>query len=201
MRAWIATWGLMGLALDALACSCMSTPLSEKVENARFVGVVRVESTRLRPNFVKLIKQVELLKQEGREREVRLPILADFTPVEVVKGDVANINTLATGFGDGDCGVALVPGYDYLVIGSPESGELDIGLCSGSELLGQRSLVASQPDAARWARKQPRVAAIRRQIKDGVPIPTCLDNNPRFAPRETDECESDASDSSIQGRD
>lgn len=175
------------VAFDAAACSCSSTPLSEKVEAASFVGVVRVESTRLRPNLL------ELLKGGENADEARNAILADFTPVAVLKGDVREVTLLTSGFGGGDCGVSLIPGFDYLVIGYPHSGELEVGLCSGSEPLGIQSLAASLPGAEDWERDDRLVDAVRRQLEDGVMVPACLDNNPRFS-MGLDECETPDSD-------
>lgn len=183
MKAWIAALVLVVAAMDASACSCASTPLSQKIDDARFVGIVRVEAVRLRPRFQELRKQAENSGEWWR------PILADFVPVQVFKGNVAEFAVLTTEFEDEACGIQFVPGYDYLVIGDPASGELNVNICSGSEALSLLSLLEPPSKAERWFREHPLVAAVRRQIVDGTRVPACLDNNPR---RQRVDCDADA---------
>lgn len=184
MKAWALAL-LSLLASDAWACSCTNMSLSEKVDKASFVAVVRVETTRLRDGYA------AMLEQEDLPREGWLPVLADFVPVEVFKGSTSDVHALATGFGGGDCGEPLIPGHDYLVLGHPVNGEITVGMCSGAEWLGLRSLVAALPEADRWnrrSREQILVDAVREQITHGTVIPECLDNNPR-PPPDIDKCD------------
>jgi hypothetical protein len=56
------------------------------------------------------------------------PQHADFTVVEVMKGDPKTVAELRAGYGGGDCGIPLIAGFDYLVLVG-KSGEMSY--CQG----------------------------------------------------------------------
>ena len=91
----------------ATACSCPAITLEAALDAATNVFVARVTSVRAVPPPAPPaeMKWEDTLVQHAR-----------FTVVETYKGRPARIAELRSGYGHGDCGVALVVGMDYLVL-------------------------------------------------------------------------------------
>ena len=119
-----ALFGWLGSAPPAFACSCVEFSPTEQFENATavFVGTVKSIST------------------DDGYRSV------DFDVSESRKGPITESITVATGWGDADCGFNFETGREYLVyaygtggvdqvVYAYGEGQLSTSFCSGTSLL------------------------------------------------------------------
>jgi hypothetical protein len=99
----------------SLACSCAASTISDLAESANIIFVARITSA------------AEVFTED------RGGIQAKYQVIETLKGAPEELDVLATGYWDGDCGVPLRVGH-YVLVLTNDSGW--VGLCSGSEPLG-----------------------------------------------------------------
>jgi hypothetical protein len=68
-------------------------------------------------------------------------------------------DALFTGYGDGDCGVQLEPGSNYLILTGADGG---VGICSGSRKIGFQNGISCPMQAF--------LAAVERRVADGTSV-------------------------------
>ena len=161
-----AAFFLCAYGADAAACSCVKRSLQERLDDAEVVALVRIDATRTSPDWVAQAAN-DFPSYEAR------PVLADLTLVETLKGDASGIETLATGFGGGDCGVNLIAGFDMLVSGTPQAGVLEVGFCGEYRILGPRSVLRWPEPPALHARDAAYLHAVRGYLLEGTPLHAC----------------------------
>ena len=168
LKAAFAGLVLFVCASAADACSCANVALTEQLDRAEVVALVRVRSLHLNPAWV------DEFDKEFADFEVK-PLHAEFEVVSVYKGSLDGVTRLATGYGGGDCGLSLLPGIDVLVAATPHDGRLDVELCSASRVFGPRSLTAHKRRPA-WmpGRELAYLDAVQRYVLDGTPPHECI---------------------------
>lgn len=97
----------------AFACSCAEASTTEQFSNATAV----------------FIGTVETISLDGRQRSV------DFDVSEWQKGSSTESVTVATGWGDADCGFDFETGKEYVVYAYGKEEQLSTSICSGTTLV------------------------------------------------------------------
>jgi hypothetical protein len=190
------------MADAAHGCSCARASLQEQLDQAEFVAMVRIESTTVNPEWVAAIGE------EYLDFSVQ-PLSAKFTMLETLKGDGGAVQQLSSGYGGGDCGVPLVPGFDVLVAGRSEAGGLIVTICSASRIIGLRSLLEGKATSALNSANEAYIESVRSYLLEGAPLHECasFDFSPWDDAEQNGEMEErcrewlEAQSSDIQGED
>lgn len=152
---------------DVLGCSCVRNTTAERIDEAEFVGVIRVGTVELNPEYSETLRP-------GGDRGVASVHLASFEVLEVMRGDPAAFAHLEGGYGGGDCGLPLLPGKDFLIAATPHDGAIEVSYCGFSVDLGPRSLL-EESNGPYWTREEVTIDAVRRYVTDGIPLDECAD--------------------------
>jgi len=139
----------------ASACSCIPSTLTERLDGAELVMIVRVTSTRFDP-------------ESARAPKTHAPVHAGFDLVETLKGNAASVSEIQSGLGDGDCGVELLAGRYYLVISNRISSSVAMDFCSASAQLRGFDPLGGEDNF------QFRLDAARKHIAEKKPIDACF---------------------------
>lgn len=155
----------LGLAAgEAAACSCAHTAIEERIDAARTIALVRVRRVELDPTW-----------QAGDNGFANgYPLQAEADVLETLRGVPRTSLRLRSGFGDGDCGVPLVPGHDVLLVEAADGETFDLDFCSASRLLGLGSLLAAAGRPVPPSLDRLFVQALRDYLAMRTPIHTCL---------------------------
>lgn len=151
----------------ASGCSCVRRTIEQQLDDAEIVALVRIESTRVNAAWV-----AALADEDGPQVQ---PLLATFATVETIKGSLQPVQHLSSGYGSGDCGLPMTPGFDLLVAGTEHEGELVVSYCSASREIGLHSLAIENGLASPLqGRTAAYLAAVRGHIGAAEPIHPCL---------------------------
>lgn len=161
----ISAMGLLLFGARANACSCANMTLAEQLDASEFVALVRVGSVHLNPAFT----------EPGASHWESPPLLAEFEVLESYKGEPDGIKHLASGLDNGDCGLPLIPGSDFLVAGTPSGDLVGVWLCSASRPLGFRSILSGMNKVRRIEQWEAYIAAVEGHLRREEPIHDCID--------------------------
>lgn len=163
---------LAGLPGIASACSCVGGSFQEKLDHAKAVVLVRVLETKLNAESLLRVRP----EDPG-------PVRATFELVETLKGEATSIKELASWYGGGDCGMALLPGLYYLVLAAPKDRVVPVSICSGTMELG-----ALDPREDPQTFAQRRLHAAMNYFRNRKPIDPSMDERNRLESLEDSDC-------------